>query len=307
MAVTTDRPPGTEPGGDTAEPRRGRISAWLHRHRGAQLGLTLGDPLGWMLVVYLGALVLLLVTSFWKLNPLSQFIERTFTLENYQQLLTEPSFRTVALRTLGMSVAVTVTDIALAFPIAYYAARIATPRARNAVLVAVVLPLWSSYLVRVFAWRTILEGGGPAQWLLSHIGLGGVRLTYSNWAIWIAFTYLWLPFVILPIFAALDRIPSSYLDASGDLGARSGTTFRRVIWPLALPGIVAGSIFSFSLTLGDYITPDLVGNTKFIGNIVSDKVGLGDLPFAAAYCMVPIAIMAVYLLLARRLGAFEAL
>ncbi|HEX9377794.1 MAG TPA: ABC transporter permease [Actinomycetota bacterium] len=261
-----------------------------------------------MLVVYLAALVLLFVTSFWRLNPLTQFIERTFTLQNYHQLLTESSFRTVAIRTVGMAAAVTLTDIALAFPVAYYAARIATPRVRNALLVAVVLPLWTSYLVRVFAWKTILEGGGPAQWLLQHIGLGGIRLTFSNWAIWIAFTYLWLPFVILPIYAALERIPPSYLEASGDLGARAGRTFRQVVWPLALPGVVAGSIFAFSLTLGDYITPELVGNTKFIGNIVSDKVGvIGDLPFAAAYCMVPVAIMAVYLFMARRLGAFEAL
>ena len=260
-----------------------------------------------MLVVYLAALLLLFVTSFWQIDPLSQFIERKFTLDNYREILTDPSFRTVALRTIGMAAAVTVTDIVLAFPIAYYAARVARPRIRNAILVAVVVPLWSSYLVRVFAWRTILEGGGPVQWLLEHVGLGGVRLTYSNWAIWLTFTYLWLPFVILPIFAALERIPASYLEASGDLGAHSGTTFRRVVWPLALPGIVAGSIFSFSLTLGDYIAPELVGNTKFIGNIVADKVGLGDIPFAAAYCMIPVAIMAVYLILARRLGAFEAL
>jgi putative spermidine/putrescine transport system permease protein len=260
-----------------------------------------------MLVIYIAALVLLFITSFWQLNPLSQFVEQKFTLDNYEKLFTDPSFRTVALRTLGMSVAVTITDIVLAFPIAYYAARVAKPRIRNAILVAVVLPLWTSYLVRVFAWRVILEGSGPAQWLLDHIGLGGISLTYSNWAVWLAFTYLWLPFVILPIFAALERIPPSYLEASGDLGAKFGTTFRRVVWPLALPGIVAGSIFSFSLTLGDYIAPELIGNTKFIGNVVSEKVGVGDLPFAAAYCMVPVAIMAVYLFLARRLGAFEAL
>ena len=287
--------------------RSGRISAWLHRHESARLGLTLGPPLGWLLVIYLAALVLLFITSFWQLNPLSQAVDRKFTLDNYRQVLTDPSLRAVALRTLGMAIAVTITDIALAFPIAYYAARIARPKVRNAILVAVVLPLWSSYIVRVFAWRTILEGGGPAEWLLHHIGLGGIRLTYSNWAIWIAFTYLWLPFVILPIFAALERIPSSFLEARGDRGAPAATTFRRVVGPLALPGIVAGSIFSFSLTLGDYIAPDLIGNTKFIGNVVADKVGLGDLPFAAAYCMVPVAIMAVYLLLARRLGAFEAL
>jgi len=261
-----------------------------------------------MLVIYLAALALLLVTSFWRVDPFTTSIQRIWGLRNYQLLFTEPTYRIIALRTLGISAAVMVTDVALAFPIAYYASRVAAPRARAAILLAIVLPLWSSYLVRVFAWRTILQGGGPAQWLLRQAGLGGVRVTFSNWAIWIAFTYLWLPYVILPIYAALDRIPASYLEASGDLGARAPTTFRRVIWPLAFPGVVAGSIFAFSLTLGDYITPDLIGNTQFIGNVISVKVGVtGDLPFAAAFAMVPILIMAVYLFTARRLGAFEAL
>jgi putative spermidine/putrescine transport system permease protein len=261
-----------------------------------------------MLVVYLAALTLLLVTSFWRVDPLTTSIQRVWSFRNYQVLFTEPTYRIIALRTLGISAAVMVTDVVLAFPIAYYASRVATPRVRAAILLAVVLPLWSSYLVRVFAWRTILQGGGPAQWLLEQFGLGGVRVTFSNWAVWIAFTYLWLPYVILPIYAALDRIPASYLEASGDLGARATTTFRRVIWPLAFPGVVAGSIFAFSLTLGDYITPDLIGNTQFIGNVISVKVGVtGDLPFAAAFAMVPVLIMAVYLFLARQLGAFEAL
>ena len=293
------------------DPDRGRLrklSAWLYGHRRVQLALTLLPPVGWMLVVYLAALALLLVTSFWRVDPFTTSIERIWGLRNYQLLFTEPTYRIIALRTLGISAAVMVTDVALAFPIAYYASRVAAPRARAAILLAIVLPLWSSYLVRVFAWRTILQGGGPAQWLLRQVGLGGVRVTFSNWAIWIAFTYLWLPYVILPIYAALDRIPASYLEASGDLGARAPTTFRRVIWPLAFPGVVAGSIFAFSLTLGDYITPDLIGNTQFIGNVISVKVGVtGDLPFAAAFAMVPVAIMAVYLFTARRLGAFEAL
>ena len=285
-----------------------KLSAWLYGHRRVQLALTLLPPVGWMLVIYLAALALLLVTSFWRVDPFTTSIQRIWGLRNYQLLFTEPTYRIIALRTLGISAAVMVTDVALAFPIAYYASRVAAPRARAAILLAIVLPLWSSYLVRVFAWRTILQGGGPAQWLLRQAGLGGVRVTFSNWAIWIAFTYLWLPYVILPIYAALDRIPASYLEASGDLGARAPTTFRRVIWPLAFPGVVAGSIFAFSLTLGDYITPDLIGNTQFIGNVISVKVGVtGDLPFAAAFAMVPILIMAVYLFTARRLGAFEAL
>jgi putative spermidine/putrescine transport system permease protein len=293
------------------DPDRGRLrslSAWLYGHRRVQLALTLLPPVGWMLVIYLAALSLLFVTSFWRVDPFTTSIQRIWGFRNYRVLLTEPTYRIIALRTLGISAAVAVTDIALAFPIAYYAARVAAPRVRAAILLAIVLPLWSSYLVRVFAWRTLLQGGGPAQWLLRQVGLGGVRVTFSNWAVWIAFTYLWLPYVILPIYAALERIPTSFLEASGDLGARATTTFRRVIWPLAFPGVVAGSIFAFSLTLGDYITPDLIGNTQFIGNVISVKVGVtGDLPFAAAYAMVPVAIMAIYLFLARRLGAFEAL
>ncbi len=285
-----------------------RLSALLHRRRGLQLGLTLGPPLGWMLIVYLAALALLFLTSFWRIDPLTSSIVRSWGTQNYRQLLTDTTYRVITLRTVGIAAAVTATDIALAFPLAYYTARIAKPRARAAILLAVVLPLWSSYLVRVFAWRTILEVGGPAAWLLKNIGFGGFRVAFSLWAVWIAFVYLWLPFVILPIYAAIERIPPSLLEASGDLGGRSWQTFRRVIWPLALPGVVAGSIFAFSLTLGDYIAPELVGNTQFIGNVISTKVGVsGDLPFAAAFAMVPVLIMAIYLWLAKRAGAFEAL
>jgi putative spermidine/putrescine transport system permease protein len=284
-----------------------RASARLHRHRGVQLGLTLGPPLTWMLVVYLAALALLFITSFWSIDPFTSSIVHTWSLHNYKDILTAPTYRVITLRTAGIAVAVTLTDIALAFPLAYYAARIAKPRARAAIMLGVVVPLWSSYLVRVFAWRTILEVGGPAAWVLGLFGFH-TRVAFSLWAVWIAFVYLWLPFVILPIYASIERIPSSYLEASGDLGARSFTTFRKVIWPLVLPGLVAGSIFAFSLTLGDYITPDLVGNTAFIGNVIALKVGVaGDLPFAAAFAMVPVAIMAIYLYVARKLGAFEAL
>jgi putative spermidine/putrescine transport system permease protein len=284
-----------------------RTSAFLHRHRGTQLGLTLGPPLAWMLVVYLAALLLLFLTSFWTVDPYTSQIVRQWGLQNYKEILTEPTYRIIALRTVTIAAAVTVADIALAFPLAYYAARIAKPRARAAIVVAVVLPLWSSYLVRVFAWRTILEVGGPAAWFLGLFGLH-TRVAFSLVAVWITFVYLWLPFVVLPIYAAIERIPASLLEASGDLGARAWPTFRRVIWPLALPGVIAGSIFSFSLTLGDYIAPELVGNTQFIGNVIATKVGVsGDLPSAAAFAMVPVAIMAIYLWLAKRAGAFEAL
>ncbi len=287
---------------------RRRFSAALYRRPGLKLVFLLLPPLAWMVVVYLGSLSLLFVSSFWRVDPFTSAIVHRWGLDNFKTILTEPAFRATAVRTAGIAAAVTVTDVLLAFPIAYYAARLATPRVRNALLVAVVLPLWSNYLVRVFAWRTILAEGGLADSFLGLIGLPGVRLGFTNWAVWIAFCYLWLPFVILPIYVALERIPRSLLEASGDLGARPWTTFRDVVFPLAFPGVVAGSIFAFSLTLGDYITPSLVGNTRFIGNVIFEFVGVsGNVPIAAAYGLVPVAIMAVYLFVARRLRAFEAL
>ena len=235
-------------------------------------------------------------------------IVRGFSLENFQTLLQEPVYRTITIRTVGIAAAVTIADIALSFPLAYYAARLATPRMRNTVLILVVLPLWANYLVRVFAWKIMLTPNGFVNWLVELTGLGSLQLGRSNWSVWITFVYLWLPFTLLPIYAALERVPNSFLEASSDLGARGWTTFRNVMFPLVLPGIVAGSIFAFSLTLGDYIAPELVGNTQFIGNVIFDNVGVaGNIPLAAAYAMVPLAIMAIYLYVAKRLGAFEAL
>jgi putative spermidine/putrescine transport system permease protein len=260
-----------------------------------------------MVVVYLGSLALLFMSSFWRLDPFTAEVQHTWGLQNFQTIFTEPVYRTIALRTIAIAAAVTVMDIALAFPLAYYMARVTSPRKRAALLVAVTLPLWSSYLVRAYAWRVILSGHGFVHWLFAKVGLS-VDVGYSNWALWITFVYLWLPFVVLPIYAALERIPSSYLEASSDLGARSSMTFRRVIWPLAFPGVVAGSIFAFALTMGDYIAPQLVSNTQFIGNVVYDSVGIANnVPFAAAYAMVPVVFVAAYLYVARRLGAFRAL
>jgi putative spermidine/putrescine transport system permease protein len=285
-----------------------RTSASLFRHRGVKLGATILPPAGWMVVVYLGALLVLFVNAFWRLDPFTAEIVHDWGLQNFQLLFTEPVYRIITFRTVGIAAAVTVADITLAFPIAYYAARMASPRTRNTVLLAVVLPLWSSYLVRAFAWRVILAPKGFLNWAVELTGLGSLQIGASNWAIWLTFTYLWLPFVVLPIYAAIERVPSSFLEASGDLGAKGWMTFRRVVWPLILPGIVAGSIFSFSLTLGDYIAPSLVGNTKFIGNVIYDSVGVANnIPFGAAYALVPVAIMAIYLLIARKMGAFEAL
>jgi putative spermidine/putrescine transport system permease protein len=273
-----------------------------------RLGLTLGTPLLWLLVVYLGALAFLFVASFWHLDTFSGLVVKEFGLSNYQLLWQEPVYRTITLRTLGIAAAVTLTDIVLAFPLAYYLARVITPRSRNAMLIAIVMPLWVSYLVRVFAWKLILTPNGFLNWLVERTGVGSLQLGNSNWALFIVFTYLWLPFMVLPVYTALERIPESFLEASSDLGGRSWITFRRVVWPLAFPGIVAGSIFTFSLTLGDYIAPSLVANTKFIGNVIYDSVGVANnLPLGAAYAVVPVVIMAVYLLVAKRLGAFEAL
>ena len=293
---------------DHREGLRRRVSASLHRRPWVKLALLLLPPLAWMVVVYLGALTLLFVSSFWRLDPFTSLIQRQWGLTNFRTLFHESVYRVIALRTTGVAAAVTVTDIALAFPIAYYAARLATRRMKGALLVAIILPLWSSYLVRVFAWRLILQSNGFLSWLSENVGLGSLSILNSSWGLWVVFSYLWLPFVTIPIYAALERVPSSYLEASSDLGAKGWTTFRRIIWPLALPGVVAGSIFSFSLTLGDYIAPQLVGNTQFIGTVVYQNVGVANnVPFAAAFALVPVGIMAIYLLGARRLGAFEAL
>jgi putative spermidine/putrescine transport system permease protein len=285
-----------------------RVSAALFRHPRLKLVLTLGTPLLWMLVVYLGALALLFVASLWHLDTFSGLVVKEYGVSNFQVLLQESVYRTITLRTLGIAAAVTLADVALAFPLAYYLARVVSPRFRSMALIAVVMPLWVSYLVRVFAWKLILTPNGFLNWLVERTGIGSLQLGNSKWALFIVFTYLWLPFMVLPIYTAVERIPESYLEASSDLGGRGWITFRRVVWPLAFPGIVAGSIFTFSLTLGDYIAPGLVANTKFIGNVIFDSVGVANnLPLGAAFAVVPVLIMAVYLLIAKRLGAFEAL
>jgi putative spermidine/putrescine transport system permease protein len=285
-----------------------RISSFFFRHPGLRLTALLGPPLAWFLIIYVGALVVLFANAFWRLDPFSGEILHRFGLSNFRDLWNNEVYRAITLRTLGIASAVTVTDIVLAFPLAYYAARLATPRVRSAILMAVVIPLWANYLVRVFAWKLILTPEGFLNWVLDRVGIGGLHIANSNWAVWLTFVYLWLPFTLLPIYGALERVPRSFLEASSDLGARGWRTFRRIVLPLALPGIVAGSIFSFSLTLGDYITPPLVGKTQFIGNVIYAQSGVaGNVPFAAAFALVPVAIMAAYLLVAKRLGAFEAL
>jgi len=260
-----------------------------------------------MVLIYLGSLVILLLNAFWESDSFSgQVIPFSWTLDAFQTLLTVEVYRTIAIRTVSIAVLVTITDIALGFPIAYYMARVASPGKRRVLLVAVLMPLWASYLVKIYAWRTILIPNGVLDSVLAPFGLETLGLSEVAGS-WLVLSYLWLPYMIIPIYVGLERIPNSLLEASSDLGAHAWKTFRRVVLPLALPAVVAGSIFTFSLSLGDYITPDLISDTKFIGNVIYDNSSLGSLPVAAAYSLLPIAIMVVYLLIARRLGAFASM
>jgi putative spermidine/putrescine transport system permease protein len=286
-----------------------RVSAALWRRAWLRATLTLTPPLAWFLVIYLASLALMLVTAFWTVNPFTNVLEHSWTLANFNQLFTSV-YGTIIARTVEMAAIVTVTDIVIALPFAYYMARVASARGRRLLFTAVLLPLWASYLARVYAWIVILQKGGTLSWAFQQVGLGPVNIGYTNTAMWLVYSYIWLPFMIVPVYGALERIPDSLLEASGDLGARAWRTLRTVVLPLALPGIIAGSIFTFSLTLGDFITPLLVGgaSSQFIGNVIYSNLGTANnLPFAATLALVPIAIMVVYLLGARALGAFEAL
>jgi putative spermidine/putrescine transport system permease protein len=295
--------------GGSAWAARRRLSAALWRRPWLRAIALLLPPLGWMAIFYLAALAVLFVSAFWSLDTFTGKITHAWTWSNFDRIVHDPTYRQIAFRTIWMAAAVTVTDALVALPFGYYMARIAAPRTRAILFVLVLLPLWSSYLARIYAWRLILNDDGALNWSLANLGLPEQGWAFTSTAMWIVFSYIWLPFMILPVYAALERIPDSYLEASRDLGAGGLTTFRRVVLPLALPGVVAGSIFTFSLTLGDYITPSLVGNVDFVGNVIYRNVlGLtNDLPFAAAYATVPLLVMGIYLALAKRTGAFEAL
>jgi putative spermidine/putrescine transport system permease protein len=303
--------PAPRAGGSSSLARlRRRLSAPFWRRPWLRSVVLLLPPVGWFLLVYVAALVALFVSAFWSVDVFTTQIVHTWDLANFREIWESAAWRRVVVRTVAIAAAVTVTDALIAFPFAYFMARIASRRTRALLFVLVLLPLWSSYLVRVYAWKVILAENGILNYYLDKIGLHS-SIGYSNTAIWIVFSYIWLPFMILPVYAALERIPHSYVEASRDLGAKGFRTFRSVIVPLALPGVVAGSIFTFSLTLGDYITPTLVGGagSTFIGNVVYNT-GLGaagNLPFAAAFATVPLIVMAIYLTLAWRTGASEAL
>jgi len=272
--------------------------------------LLLTPPLAWFVLVYLTSLVLLLITAFWTIDTFTTQIVQVWNLDNFRIILTEPAYRLIIGRTVGIAALVTVTDGILAFPFAYYMAKVASRRTQTILFAAVLLPLWASYLARVYAWILILNHSGILNWSLQSIGLPPANIGYTNTAMWLVFSYIWLPFMIIPTYAALERVPDSLLEAAADLGARRWRAVLDIVVPLAIPGVVAGSIFTFSLTLGDYITPILVGGagSTFIGNVVYSNIGIANnVPFAAALAVVPVAIMAVYLLIAKRLGAFEAL
>jgi putative spermidine/putrescine transport system permease protein len=298
------------------------IAKFLYGRRGYYLALLLLPPLLWLGTVYLGSLLALLMQSFYAIDEFTARIVPKLTLETYRQLVIHPANVDIILRTLAMAAAVTVTAAIVAFPIANYMARYASPRMKAFFYVGVMLPMWTSYLVKVYAWRLVLAKQGILSWFLDQLGLlpaldaalatpviGGPSLASSYLGMFIVFVYMWLPFMILPLTAALERVPQSLLQASADLGARPGQTFRNVILPLALPGLAAGSVFTFSLTLGDYIIPSVVGAPGyFIGMMVYQQQGTaGNLPLAAAFSVVPIILIAIYLSLAKRLGAFNAL
>lgn len=299
----------------------GRLSTYFYNHPRVVLGVLLLPPLLWLGIIYLGSLFSLLAQSFFAIDDFTGKIVYDVNLNNFARLFTETNLA-IIWRTVAMAAVVTLICGLIAFPLAYYIARYASGRTKALFYVAVMLPLWSNYLVRVYSWKLILAKEGAIHWVFNSLGLGpfldwvltlpvveGSSLSTSYIGTALTFVYIWLPFMVLPIQAALERVPRSLLEASSDLGARPGETFRKVVFPLAIPGIAAGSIFTFSLTLGDYIIPQLIGSSRpFIGQAVYQLQGTaGDIPMAAAFAMVPIVIMAVYLTIAKKMGAFDAL
>ncbi|MBW8487471.1 ABC transporter permease [Actinomadura parmotrematis] len=286
---------------------RRRAAALLHRRPLVRLGLLLSAPMLWLVVAYLGALFAMLLTAFWSTDTFTGEVDRTFTWQNFQDLWTGEVYRTIALRSVAVAAGVTVLCLAIAFPMAFYMAKVARPRWRPYLLIAVLTPLWAAYLVKVYAWRVILADDGLLNWALGPLGARGPG--YGLTATVLVLTYLWLPYMILPIYTGLERLPDSLLDASGDLGAGTLRTLRRVVAPMVFPSIAAGSLFTFSLSLGDYITVKIVGGRgQLIGNVVYDNIGAAnDLPFAAAVATVPVVVMLVYIAAVRRTGALEEL
>jgi ABC-type spermidine/putrescine transport system permease subunit I len=286
-------------------PARG-LATWLYRHARVRLAMLLSAPLAWLLLAYLGSLAVLFVSAFWSVDDFTGAVIRQPTLDNFRTILGQSVYRSVALRSVGVAVAVTVIDAVVALPMAFYMAKVASPRSRKWLVIAILTPLWASYLVKAYAWRVLLANGGPVDSLLGGPGHGP---GYGLPATVIVLAYLWLPYMILPIYAGLERMPDSLLEASADLGGRAWRSFRSVVVPIITPAIFAGSVFTFSLSLGDYITVQIVGGkTQLIGNLVYVNIGAANnLPFAAALATVPVLIMVVYLFAVRRSGALEEL
>ncbi|GAA2076285.1 ABC transporter permease [Actinomadura alba] len=282
-----------------------RLAGMLHRRPYLRLSLLLSAPLLWLVVAYLGALAALFVAAFWSTNVFTGDVVKEFTWQNFQDLVTLDVYRTVMLRSVLVAVLVTVIDGLIAFPMAFYMAKMASPRTRRWLVIAILTPLWASYLVKAYAWRVMLANDGLIDWALGPFGAHGPG--YGLPATVMTLSYLWLPYMILPIYAGLERLPDNLMDAAGDLGARTFRTFRTVVWPVAFPAVVAGSIFTFSLSLGDYIAVKIVGGkSQMIGNVVYDNIGVANnLPFAAAVATLPVAVMVVYLVAVRRTGALE--
>lgn len=302
-------------------PPSSRLSDLFWKKPGLLILCLLLPPILWLGVIYIGSLFTLLLHSFFSIDEFSGLIRYEFTLKTYAELLSPANFD-VILRTIVMACAVTIAAAIIAFPIAYYASRYASAKMKALFYLGVMLPLWSSYLVKIYAWKLILAKQGIINWVVQETGgafllnsvlslpvVGGNSLAVSYIGTFIVLVYVWLPFMILPVQAALERIPQSFLEASGDLGAAPGQTFRLVVFPLALPGVIAGSIFTFSLTMGDFIVPQIIGSSRrFIGQAVYAHQGTaGNIPLAAAFAVVPIVVMIIYLYLAKKRGAFDAL
>jgi len=282
-----------------------RLNVWLYRHTGARAALLLVLPVLWLVIAYLGSLATMLISSFWNVDSFTGNINHTFSLDNFHQIITQKVYSTIAIRSIGVAIVVTIIDGLLAIPIALFIAKVLKPNYRSVVISLVLVPLWASYLVKTYAWRSMFSNGGVMAWALRPLGIEGPGFGLAATTITLA--YLWLPYMILPIYAGLDRLPNSLLEASSDLGASAMRTFRSVILPIIYPAIIAGSIFTFSLSLGDYIVVKIVGGTtQLVANVIADNVGTaGNLPFASALAILPIGAILGYLFLVRRSGALE--
>ena len=295
--------PGSRPA--RRDPASVRAASFLYRSPWVRLAALLAAPMVWLVVAYLGSLAVMFAAAFWSTDSFTGALIKQASWDNFRTLVEEPVYRRIALRTLGVAATVTVIDGLIALPIAVYMAKVARPRVRRLLVAAILTPLWASYLVKAYAWRVLLSSDGPVDWALGPLHLSGPG--YGLAAVTLTLAYLWLPFMILPVYAGLDRVPDSLLEASADLGAPAGRTFRSVVLPLIFPALVAGSIFTFSLSLGDYITVKIVGGrTQLFGNVIYDNIGVAaNLPFAAAAAVVPVAVILLYLALVRRTGALE--